>query len=81
MTKIRIVPDNDPGAEGEWIEAKPLIDAHEGDFTWVERLHLLHAQEIPRGFHAVQYETIGGTRLSLTIEPIPEDLGKPPEAT
>lgn len=63
MTWIKIVPDNNPNADGKWIEVETKIEPNPTR-GWFQKMLDLHAVDIPPGFHAVQFETIGGTFLS-----------------
>lgn len=52
MTRIKIVPNKEPNADGEWIEI-PLSLPERRRWTSIEHLVAPH---VPEGFHVVSVE-------------------------
>jgi len=61
VTKIKIVPDNAPDADGEWITAPTKVLGPIIPGSWFGQMMILHEEDIPDGYHAVMFETVGGT--------------------
>lgn len=52
---IKIVPDDDPNAKGEWIKV-PLRSANYRSWVDTERAY---KNDIPDGYHAVSFDRFG----------------------
>lgn len=53
-TRLKIVPDDDPNADGEWIEVTRRLG--HSSRSW-RQLEALYRDDIPEGHHMVSIET------------------------
>lgn len=67
MTRLKIVPDNEPNADGEWIECPVEVPPH----TRWRHMEMLVRQAIPAGHHVVAIEPGSRTRASENTEVVP----------
>lgn len=62
MAKLKIVPNDLPDADGKWIDVPNEIVVPGEEGWWMEMIKS-YAQYVPDGYHIVQFENPGRTRI------------------